>query len=153
MKQKYYFLLTFLLITIIGIYYSQQDTTDTNTIINTTKTYPSTSNFDFYSISDIDQNNFSGTYNTEGYVVHVYTCPPYPKDAFCKMCREPNILIYEETEVSDISSQKENQMIIFTTGTNPKQFELNKKYKFSINITESKSTNAPITDIKLIGYD
>jgi len=116
------------------------------------RTYPNTSNFDFYPIHEINQNKFSsGTYNTEGFVVKIYTCPPCPKDAVCKMCMENNIVISENNKILETYSLTEKELIIFVE--NPKQFELSKKYTFSINITNDKTTSTDINDIKLLEYD
>jgi len=148
MKPKYYFLLTTIALVLffIGCTTINQSQTDT-------KTYPSVSNLEFYSIHELKQNNFSeGNYNTEGYVVKIYTCPPCPKGALCKMCMEPNIVISEDNKNLDVYSLTEKELLIFTSYSNPNQFELGKKYRFSINITQYKSTGEPLNDIKLVGY-
>ena len=147
MELKYH-----LLFAIIALILIVTGCTTINQTQTDVKTYPSISNFYFYSIHDLKQNNFSeGSYNTEGYVVKIYTCPPCPKGALCKMCMEPNIVISEENKLLDIYSLTEKELLIFTS--NSKQFELGKKYRFSINITAHKSTGEPLNDIRLLGYD
>ena len=149
MKPKYYFLLAIIALILIVIGCTTIDQTQTDV-----KTYPSISNFDFYSIHEIKQNNISeGSYNTEGYVVKIYTCPPCPKDALCKMCMEPNIVISEDNKMLDTYSLTEKELLIFTSHSNPKQFKLGKIYQFSINITPLKSTGKSLNDIRLLGYD
>ncbi len=107
-------------------------------------TYPNTSNFEFYPIHEINQNKFSsGTYNIKGYVVKIYTCPPCPKDAHCKMCMGNNIVISENNKMLETYTLTENELIIFVE--NPEQFELGKKYIFSIKIIHNNH-------IGLIGY-
>jgi len=149
MKPRYYFLLTLIVLAL-----SFTGCTTTNQTQTDVKTYPPTSNFDFYSIHELKQNNLSeGNYNTEGYVVKIYTCPPCPKGALCKMCMEPNIVISEENKILGSYALTEKELLIFTLNSNPRQFELGKKYRFSINITQYKSTGEPLNDIKLVGYD
>jgi len=150
MKPKYYILIAIIaFLVIIGIYfYLQQPTTNLENQI----TYPITSNLDFYQINEIKQNNFtSGNFNTEGYVVKIYTCPPCPKGALCKPCMRENIVISKNNKQLDAYYLTENELIIFAN--NPKQFELGKKYKFSIKILDYKSTGKPINDIELVGYE
>ncbi len=118
------------------------------------KTNHSISTSDFYSIHELKQKNISeGSYNTEGYVVKIYTCPQCPTNAMCKPCMRNNIVISEDNLTLEAYSLTENDLIIFTSNSNPKQFELGKRYTFSINITKYKSTSEPINDIELVGYD
>ncbi len=98
-----------------------------------------------------DSNYTSGNYNVDGYVVKIYTCPPCPKGAMCKPCMRDNIVISENNALLDSYSPSSSEIIIFTN--NPKQFELGKKYKFSIRITDYKSTGEPLNNIELLGYD
>ncbi len=152
MKTKYYTPIAIIVVlVIVGIYfYLQQPTNLENQI-----TYPTTSNLDFFQINEIKQNNFtSGNFNTEGYVVKIYTCPPCPNDpsaGMCKPCDRDNIVISENNKILETYSLTENELIIFVE--NPKQFELGKKYKFSIKILDYKSTGEPINYIELVGYD
>ena len=150
MKPIYYISIAIIAVLVIvgGIYfYLQQPTTLENQI-----TYPTTSNLDFYQINEIKQNNFtSGNFNTEGYVVKIYTCPPCPKGALCKPCMSDNIVISKNNKQLDAYYLTENELIIFVN--NPKQFELGKKYRFSIKILDYKSTGEPINDVELVGYE
>ena len=98
-----------------------------------------------------ETNPVSGNFNVEGYVVKIYTCPPCPKGAACKPCMGDNIEISENNKLLDTYSLSDTELIIFSN--NPKQFELGKKYKFSIKILDDKSTGESINDIELIGYD
>ena len=115
------------------------------------RTYPEGSNFSFYAIHDFKQKNLTpGTYNTEGYVVKIYVCLPCPKDALCKLCMKDNIVISENNKVLDTYSLTNTEMIVFAD--KPKQFEIGKKYKFSVKLLEYKSTGESINDIELVGY-
>jgi len=157
MKQKYYIsILALVIIVVAGIYFyaTSNINTDQTTNTNNARTYPTSSNSDiiFYPISEIKQRNLTtGIFNTEGFVVKIYTCPPCPKDAVCKMCMENNIVISENNKILETYSLTEKELIIFVE--NPKQFELSKKYTFSINITNDKTTSTDINDIKLLEYD
>ena len=96
-------------------------------------------------------NQTSGNFNVEGYVVKIFTCPPCPKGAFCKPCMRPNIVISEHNQLLETYSLTETELILLAN--NPQQFALSKKYKFSIKISDSRSTNEAINDIDLVGYD
>ena len=149
MKQKYIWLLIVLFAIAAYIYNQQTITPDAKTF----KSYPNASNFDFHSIQEIIQNNFtSGQYNTNGYVVYIYRCPPCPKGAQCKTCRIPHIAISEEnnmvrTQGNNMAITQGKTIIIPFTNTsiNLNQFEIDKKYEFSLSIANRK--------INLIGYN
>jgi len=86
MNKKFILVLVVILIIIAGglfyFWYNQQP--GGNTGSNTT--YPQSSNYPFYPIHEIKQNKFtSGTYNTEGYIVKIYTCPPSSMSERCSM--------------------------------------------------------------------
>jgi len=117
------------------------------------KSYPiSNINYTLISISNLKQSKVtSRNYNIYGYVVKIFTCPPCPKGMICKPCMGDNIVISEENELMDTYSLSKTDLIVFCN--NPKQFKLGQKYKFSITITDRKSTNEPINDIRLIGYN
>lgn len=147
MKLKYY--IAIICISVIA-------TTDINLyaqqIIDTTKTYPAASDFIYYQIHEIKQGKLGpGTYNTDGFVVKIYTCPSCPKGVFCKQCMRDNIVISEDKNELELYNLTEKELIIFVK--NPKQFELGKKYRFSIKILDYKSTGEPINDIDLVGYE
>ena len=154
MKPKYYIPILILVIVIAGIYFymSVGTNTEQNTSTNNVRTYPAScdSNIIFYPINKIKQNNLaSGTYNTEGFVVKIYTCPPCPKGVMCKRCMQDNIVISMDNKIHESYSLTENELIIFAK--NPKQFELGKKYRFTIKILDYESTGEP--NIELVGYD
>lgn len=140
--------LTVIVLVLSGTFIYQS--TGSNTAI-TNKDYPTTQNFNVYSIGDIKQRNLAiRTYNTEGYVVKRYECPPCPPGAQCKPCMKDNIVISENNKLLDTYTLTNSEIIVFAN--NPKQFELGKKYSFSVKLLDSKSTNEPINDIELVGY-
>jgi len=118
---------------IFGIINSPEETREVIQLI------PQSSNYTFYPIHEIKQNKFtSGTYNTEGYVVEIYTCLPCPKAALCEPCTRDNIVISENNKLLETYTLSESEMILFAN--NPKQFDLGRKYRFSIKILDYKST-------------
>jgi hypothetical protein len=118
------------------------------------KTYTSTSENLFFQIHELKQNNLTpGTYNTEGYVIFIYTCPNCPINSICKTCMGNNFIISESNERTIGYSLADDQLIIFTPHNDQHQMQLGKKYKLTINITYYKSTGDKINDINLIGYD
>lgn len=152
-NKKFIWALSVILIIIAGgvsCFRYKQQTPQVNIQNNTT--YPQTSNFVFYPIHEIKLNKFdSGTYNTEGYVVKIYTCPPCPKGAQCKPCMKDNIVISENNKLLETYSLSDKEMILFVNS--PKQFELGEKYIFSMKILNYKSTGEPINDVEVIGYN
>ena len=135
-----------------GVYYFWYKQQPQQKNIQNNTTYPQISNFAFYPIHEIKLNKFnSGTYNTEGYVVKIYTCPPCPKGAQCKPCMRDNIVISENNKLLEVYSLSDEEMVLFAD--NPKQFELGEKYKFSIKILDYKSTGEPLNDVEIIEYN
>ncbi len=135
-----------ILVLIISLFFMKE-------IKDNERTYPESFDYPFYSISDIKEMNFSGGnfINTEGYIVKIYECPRCPPGSYCKMCMGKNIVISEDNKKLKLYDLTEKDMIIFADNT--KQFNLGEKYKFSIQITDYKSTSESMNDIKLIGYD
>lgn len=153
MNKKYITALVIVLAILVSgvLYFLYSQKILPSNITNTT-TYPQVSSFNFYPIHEIKSTKFdSGTFNTEGYVVKVYTCPPCPKGAQCKMCMRDNIVISESNKPLETYSLSDKEMILFAD--NPKQFELGKKYTFSIKILDHKSTSESINDVEIIGYN
>ncbi|MFA5125863.1 MAG: hypothetical protein WC462_02575 [archaeon] len=110
--------------------------------------------YNFYTISGIKENNFSsGNFNTEGYVVKIYVCPPCPEGALCKTCMQPNIVVSENNVLLESYVLTEKEMIIFTGNLDINQFNLGSKYKFIVKITNENTTGEPINNIELIEYE
>jgi hypothetical protein len=118
------------------------------------RTYPATSDNQFFQIHELKQNNLTtGLYNTEGYVVFIYACPVCSPTTTCKLCMRDNFVISESNKITKGYSLNDDQLIIFTPNKDQHQMALGKKYKLTINITDYKSTGDKINDINLIGYD
>jgi hypothetical protein len=150
MKIKYLIIIILLLVPACSVYLDPGQNTETDTVTETITPYIQASDYNFYPIHELKQNNFtSGIYKTEGYVTKIYTCPPCPEGALCKMCMKDNIVISENNErIVNYSNLTENELIVFVS--NAEQFKLNKKYRFTIKILAYKTTSEPLNDIELI---
>jgi len=153
MNKKIILILAIILVVIVGgVFYFRYHQQPLQVNIQNNTTYPQASNFALYPIHEVKLNKFnSGTYNTEGYVVKIYTCPPCPKGAKCKPCMRENIVISENNRLLETYSLSDKEIILFAN--NPRQFELGKKYQFSIKILDYKSTGEPINDVEIVGYN
>ena len=153
MNKKIISILVVVLIIIAGgVFYFQYHQQLQQVNIQNNTSYPQSSNFAFYPIPEIKLNKFnSGTYNAEVYVVKIYMCPPCPKGAQCKPCMRDNIVISENNQLLETYSLSGKEMILFANNSN--QFELGKKYQFSIKILDYKSTGEPINDVEIVGYN
>ena len=105
MMKKYtiIFLLIFVFVTII-VFVIYQDNTHTAKNDNyPPANYPTevSENYPFYTISQLNQMNESGIFNTEGYLVYLSYCPPCPSDVDCAMCESPHIVISERNNFTE----------------------------------------------------
>ena len=154
MKPKFYIPTLILAVIIACFYFYMSIGTKIGQNANNIKISHANSSADaiFYPIDKIKQNNLAaGTYNTVGFVARIYTCPPCPKSAMCKPCMRNNIVISMDNQILKSYSLTGRELLIFVT--NPKEFELGKKYRFTIKILEDKSTEEPTNDIELVGYN
>jgi hypothetical protein len=141
MKTK--IMLLFLLLFIIGC--SEFEEVPERTLPNSDQTIES------YTIQALKElNPVSGRYNIDAYVVMVYTCPPCPKDAMCKVCMGDNILVSDINELKESYSFTGNELIVFAK--EPKQFELGMRYRFTISILSHNPSNS-VNSVDLVGYD
>jgi hypothetical protein len=151
MNKKLVWIFVAVLIVVGGVFCSLYKWQSPQTDVKNTSTYPQISNFTFYPIHEIKLNKLnSGTYNTEGYVAKIYACPICPKGARCKTCMRDNIVISEDNKQLDSYLLSDKEMILFVD--TPKQFELGKKYVFSIKILDYNTTTEPINNIEVVGY-
>jgi len=106
----------------------------------------------FYSIREIKQGKAqSNSFYTEGYVAKIYTCPPCPKDARCKMCMARNIVISEGNITLKSYYLTDTELIIFTNKID--EFNVGQKYKFFVKMLNYKNTSEPINNVELINYE
>jgi len=128
----------------------------------TVRTLPHTDSYPFYPIDIINYSSmnlserdfntggevvqtYEGYFNTEGYVVSKYVCPPCPFGAMCKMCFGPSITISEKNSKS--VDLEYGRGVMLMTGK-PEEFRVGKKYKFSVHVHGTGYGN-----MDLIGYD
>jgi hypothetical protein len=92
-----------------------------------------------------------GSYQTTGYVVNSYTCPPCPPRAECKPCMmRTNIVISEDNKTLHTYQLTDKDLIVFTKDA--PVFQAGKKYIFSIKVTGEKTTSEPLNDVDLVEY-
>lgn len=126
---------------------------------STPKTYPKVSDFKYHKISDINNLNpkEGEQFNTEGYVVRIYECPPCPKESICEPCFTNDFIIISEdnqlnNKILGRENLSKNELLIYTTEAD--KFELGKKYKVSVKVLYSNHLNIDFTnDIELVGYE
>ena len=99
---------------------------------------------------DLKKNDgIEGPFRIEGYVIDIYKCPPCPPRAICKPCIPDNLVITDATDPKDLS--KINRLRIFTD--KPEQFELKKKYSFTVNLKNKVPAAHAITDVHLVSFE
>ena len=96
-----------------------------------------------------ERNPDSGEFNIDAFVVKIYECPPCPIGS-CKPCMGDNILASDINELKESYSFTNSELILFTA--QPKQFELGKKYRFSIAVLSHNPSNK-INGANIMGYD
>jgi len=74
----------------------------------------------------------------EGYVIHIYKCPPCPPNASCRPCNSPHFYIYTDPVTDRIAGVKANVYQTIVDADKTCQFKKNKKYTFTIERTVSK---------------
>lgn len=105
----------------------------------------------FFPIHEIKEGALPpGEYRTEGFVAKVYVCPPCPPPAMCKPCMRENIVVSEGKVRLDAYRLTEREMILFVRDTLP--FRIGRRYRFTIRITEGRSTSEPINDAEVLDY-
>lgn len=103
----------------------------------------------FLSISAINQKKLSfGIYETVGYVVKVYRCPPCPEGALCKPCIGNYIVVSQEKIEFDLHQVTDKQVIIFVDENT--EFLIGKRYRFLVRILDVKTTDQAANNIQLI---
>ena len=106
----------------------------------------------FYSIWDLNKNNFSsGTYTTEGYVVKIYQCPVCREKELCKPCMGNNIIISEKNKLLNSYKVGFSELIIFSDDVS--QFKLGEKYRFLFQMLDAKTTSQITNNVKLVYFE
>jgi len=99
--------------------------------------------------ADLQKNNsIDGPFKIVGVVIDVYKCPPCPAGAMCKPC------IGDHIDVTDNPDEKDPALIkrlrIYTD--KPEQFELKKKYLFTVKVRGKIPNGQPIHDVELVSF-
>ena len=100
--------------------------------------------------SDLKRNDsIKGTFKVVAFVIQTYKCPPCPPNAMCKPCLGDHIV------VTDKIGQKDPALIqrlrIFTD--KPEQFELKKKYSFTVRPRGKTAPGHPLEEVDLISFE
>ena len=82
-------------------------------------------------------------------MIDIYKCPPCPPGAMCKPCIPNNIVVTDNIEEKDLSKIK--RLRIHTD--KPEQFELKKKYLFTVKVKGTLPLDRAITDVELISFE
>jgi len=99
---------------------------------------------------DLKKNDgIEGQFRIEGYVLDIYKCPPCPPRAICKPCIPDNLVITDAADPKGLS--KINRLRIFTDKA--EQFELKKKYSFTVNLKNKVPAAHAITDVHLVSFE
>lgn len=104
----------------------------------------------FYTVSTIHKQLLGpGTYETEGFVGYIYTCPSCPPEGVCKPCMGNNIVITEDNKTFDgYNYLTDKELIVFTDES--QALEKGIKYKFLIQVLDVKTVDQALNNIKLI---
>lgn len=119
----------------------------------TSPAFPPSQSFELITIQELKQRNpASGSFDVEGYIAKIFSCPPCPAGAECMPCMPENIVISEQPKtIEAFTSITSSEMLIFVQ--NPEQlFTPGERYRFSIQVTDFRTTDEPLNDVELIGY-
>ena len=100
--------------------------------------------------SDLQRNDsIEGPFRIEGYVIDIYKCPPCPPQAMCKPCIPDNIVVTDNIDEKDVSRIKRLRI----STDKPEQFELKKKYTFTVKVKGKAPPGHAIQDVDLISFE
>lgn len=100
--------------------------------------------------TDLQRNDsIEGTFRIVGYVLDIYKCPPCPPGAMCKPCIPDNIVVTDNIEEKDFSRIKRLRI----STDKPEQFELKKKYSFTVKIKGKVPPGRAISDVELVSFE
>jgi hypothetical protein len=102
----------------------------------------------FYKIYELAKGKLGlGTYQTQGYVVRKYSCPPCPQEGVCQPCM-PDYVVISDNLSLDADIVIYPQLRFFVEDAD--LFEEGKEYKWLIQILDVKSIDQTLNNIKLI---
>ena len=100
--------------------------------------------------SDLKRNDsINGTFIVDGFVIDTYKCPPCPPNAMCKPCIPDYIMITDNIDEKDPALIQ--RLRIFTD--KPEQFELKKKYSFTVKVKGQPPKGRAIENADLISFE
>ena len=99
--------------------------------------------------SDLKKNDsIEGEFKMVGFVIQTYKCPPCPPQMQCKPCLGDHIVITDNIDEKDPALIQ--RLRIFTD--KPEQFELKKKYTFTVKVRGKVQKGRAIEDVDLISF-
>ena len=100
--------------------------------------------------SDLQRNDsLEGPFRIEGFVIDIYKCPPCPPQAMCKPCLPDNIVVTNNVDEQDLSRVKRLRI----STEKPEQFELKKKYSFTVRARGKTTPDHPLEEVALITFE
>ena len=100
--------------------------------------------------NDLQRNDsIEGPFRIVGYVIDIYKCPPCPPQAMCKPCIPDNIVVTDNIDEKDLSRIKRLRI----STDKPEQFELKKKYTFTVKVKGKVPSGRAIQDVDLISFE
>jgi hypothetical protein len=100
--------------------------------------------------SDLQRgDSIAGPFRIEGFVIDIYKCPPCPPQAMCKPCLPDNIVVTNNVDEQDLSKVKRLRI----STEKPEQFELKKKYTFTVKVKGNVPSGRAIQDVDLISFE
>ena len=100
--------------------------------------------------SDLKRNDsINGTFIVDGFVIDTYKCPPCPPRAMCKPCLGDHIVVTDNIDERDPALIQ--RLRIFTD--KPEQFELKKKYSFTVKVKGQTPKGRAIENADLISFE
>ena len=91
----------------------------------------------------------SAPFKIDGFVIDIYKCPPCPPRAMCKPCIPDNVVATDDLEEKDPSEIR--RLRIYTDKT--AQFELKKKYLFTVKTKGNSLPGRAITEVELVSFE
>ena len=94
----------------------------------------------FYSLPQLKKISLQegSVYQTEGYVIMQYECPPCPKDAVCQTCPPPYVIISARKKTIEYPDQMGANDLPATLFKGP-VCELGKKYRWKLRFSKTPS--------------
>jgi len=100
--------------------------------------------------TDLKRNDsIKGTFIVVGSVIQTYKCPPCPPRAICKPCIGDHIVITDNLDEKDPALVQ--RLRIFTD--RPEQFDLKKKYSFTVKVKGKIAPGRAIEEVDLISFE